>query len=132
MGNGLDESSVLGPLQNKQQFDIVNRLVESAKNSGARALLGGNPAKDQPGYFYPTTLVADIDHDNPLVVEEQFGPALPIIRYTTVDETIRLRPGIWRRRAQSPRHPPGHQRLIESPTTLTERVYIRLKLARSC
>lgn len=78
MGNGLDESSVLGPLQNKQQFDIVNRLVESAKSSGARVLLGGNPAKDQPGYFYPTTLIADIDHDNPLVVEEQFGPALPI------------------------------------------------------
>lgn len=94
MGNGLDESSVLGPLQNKQQFDIVNRLVESAKSSGARVLLGGNPAKDQPGYFYPTTLIADIDHDNPLVVEEQFGPALPIIRYSTVDEAVAMANGL--------------------------------------
>jgi phenylacetaldehyde dehydrogenase len=90
MGNGLDETSVLGPLQNKQQFDIVNRLVESARNSGARILLGGNPPQEQPGYFYPTTLVADIDNDNPLVAEEQFGPALPIIRYSTVDQAVAM------------------------------------------
>ena len=79
MGNGLDENNVLGPLQNKAQYDIVANLVEAAKDSGARVLLGGNPDTDQPGYFYPTTLVADIDNDNPLVAEEQFGPALPII-----------------------------------------------------
>ena len=88
MGVGLDETNVLGPLQNKQQFDIVARLVDAAKDSGARILLGGNPDADQPGYFYPTTLVADIDNDNPLVAEEQFGPALPIIRYSTVDEAV--------------------------------------------
>jgi len=88
MGNGLDENNVLGPLQNRQQYDIVARLVEAAKASGARVLLGGNPDAHQPGNFYPTTLVADIDNDNPLVVEEQFGPALPIIKYSTVDEAI--------------------------------------------
>ena len=90
MGVGLDENNVLGPLQNKQQFDIVNRLVESAKGSSARVLIGGNPPQEQPGYFYPTTLVADIENDNPLVAEEQFGPALPIIRYSTVDEAISM------------------------------------------
>lgn len=88
MGNGLDENNVLGPLQNKAQYDIVAQLVEAAKESGARVLLGGNPDADQPGYFYPTTLIADIDNDNPLVAEEQFGPALPIIRYSTVDEAV--------------------------------------------
>jgi acyl-CoA reductase-like NAD-dependent aldehyde dehydrogenase len=88
MGNGLDEANVLGPLQNRQQYDIVARLVDAARDSGARILLGGNPDDGQPGYFYPTTLVADIDNDNPLVAEEQFGPALPIIRYSTVDEAI--------------------------------------------
>jgi acyl-CoA reductase-like NAD-dependent aldehyde dehydrogenase len=88
MGNGLDENNVLGPLQNRQQYDIVARLVEAAKESGARVLIGGNPDADQPGNFYPTTLVADIDNDNPLVAEEQFGPALPIIKYSTVDEAV--------------------------------------------
>ena len=88
MGNGLDDNNVLGPLQNTAQFRIVDRLVEAAKNSGARVLLGGNPDYDQPGNFYPTTLIADIDNDNPLVAEEQFGPALPIIKYSTIDEAI--------------------------------------------
>ncbi|MEV7574728.1 aldehyde dehydrogenase family protein [Pseudarthrobacter sp. NPDC089323] len=88
MGNGLDETNVLGPLQNKAQYDVVANLVQAAKDSGARILLGGNPDPDQPGYFYPTTLVADIDNNNPLVTEEQFGPALPIIRYTTIDEAV--------------------------------------------
>jgi acyl-CoA reductase-like NAD-dependent aldehyde dehydrogenase len=88
MGVGLDENNVLGPLQNKAQYDIVAQLVEAARDSGARILLGANPDPDQPGYFYPTTLVADIDNNNPLVAEEQFGPALPIIRYSTIDEAI--------------------------------------------
>ncbi|BCW43214.1 aldehyde dehydrogenase family protein [Arthrobacter sp. StoSoilB5] len=88
MGNGLDENNVLGPLQNQQQYDIVARLVEDAKASGARVLIGGNPDANAPGYFYPTTLIADIDNDNPLVAEEQFGPALPIIKYSTVDEAV--------------------------------------------
>ncbi len=88
MGVGLDEESVLGPLQNKQQFDIVAGLVDQAREAGARILTGGDPAEDQPGYFYPTTLVADIDNDNPLVAQEQFGPVLPIVKYTDLEEVI--------------------------------------------
>lgn len=90
MGVGLDENNVLGPVQNKAQFDIVDRLVESAKASGARVVLGGNPDREAPGYFYPTTLIADIDPQQELVLEEQFGPALPIIRYSDLDEVIEL------------------------------------------
>lgn len=90
MGVGLEEENVLGPLQNKQQFDIVDKLVKAAKDGGGRVLVGGEPDYDQPGYFFPTTLVADIDNDNPLVAEEQFGPALPIIKYSTVDEAIEM------------------------------------------
>ncbi|GAA4379758.1 aldehyde dehydrogenase family protein [Paeniglutamicibacter cryotolerans] len=88
MGVGTDEANVLGPVQNKAQFDIVANLVQAAKDSGARVLLGGDPDPEQKGYFYPTTLIADIDNDNPLVAEEQFGPALPIIKYTDLDEVL--------------------------------------------
>ena len=90
MGVGLDEQNVLGPLQNEMQFNVVDRLVESAKASGARVVVGGEPDRDAVGYFYPTTLVADIDPHNDLVVEEQFGPALPIIRYTDLEEAIAM------------------------------------------
>jgi acyl-CoA reductase-like NAD-dependent aldehyde dehydrogenase len=91
---GLDENNVLGPLQNKAQFDIVANLVQAAKDSGARVLTGGNPEDGQPGYFYPATLVADIDNGNPLVAQEQFGPALPIIKYSTVDEVVDMANGL--------------------------------------
>ncbi|MGK3958439.1 aldehyde dehydrogenase family protein [Arthrobacter sp. R4] len=94
MGNGLDENNVLGPLQNKAQYDVVASLVQAAKDSGARVLLGGNPDTTRPGYFYPTTLVADIDNNNPLVTDEQFGPALPIIRYRTIDEAVEKANGL--------------------------------------
>jgi acyl-CoA reductase-like NAD-dependent aldehyde dehydrogenase len=88
MGNGLDENNVLGPLQNKKQFDIVAGLVEDAKSRGGRIITGGSPATDLGKLFYPVTLVADLKDGDPLVDEEQFGPALPIIRYFDVEDAI--------------------------------------------
>ena len=90
MGVGLDENNVLGPLQNKAQYDIVADLVADAVNSGATVLLGANPDDQAPGYFYPTTLISDIAPDNPLVTEEQFGPALPIIKVKNSEEAVEL------------------------------------------
>ncbi|MBT8161824.1 MULTISPECIES: aldehyde dehydrogenase family protein [Arthrobacter] len=90
MGVGLDEANVLGPLQNRAQYEIVARLVDAARDAGARILTGGNPDTSKPGNFYPATLVADIENTNPLVTEEQFGPALPIIRYSTIEEAITM------------------------------------------
>ncbi|WP_343606464.1 aldehyde dehydrogenase family protein [Fluviicola sp.] len=87
MGNGLSEGIVLGPVQNKMQFDIVKGLVDDAKANGARIVRGGEPLGGD-GYFYPITLVADIDNGTRLVDEEQFGPVLPIIKYKTIEEAI--------------------------------------------
>ncbi|MGY1682553.1 aldehyde dehydrogenase family protein [Geodermatophilus sp. SYSU D01176] len=90
MGRGLDEQNVLGPLQNRAQYEIVARLVDAARDAGATILVGGDPDADAPGFFYPATLVADVDDDNPLVAEEQFGPALPIVRYDDVDQAVAM------------------------------------------
>lgn len=87
MGNGLEEGIVLGPVQNEKQFNIVKDLVADAKSSGARVVRGGSPM-DSTGYFYPITLLADVDNGSRIVDEEQFGPVLPIIKYTTVEEAI--------------------------------------------
>ena len=88
IGNGLDENNVLGPLQNRAQFDIVSRLVDEAKSRGARVVTGGEAAPELGELFYRPTIVADIDNDAALVQEEQFGPALPVIRYSDVDEAF--------------------------------------------
>lgn len=87
MGDGLDEGSILGPLQNRMQFDIVSSFVRDAVEKGGRVLTGGAPSGGA-GYFYPITLIADIDHGADLVDKEQFGPALPIIRYSDIDDVI--------------------------------------------
>lgn len=88
MGNGLDEQNVLGPLQNHAQFDIVRDLVDDAVRHGGRIVTGGAPATDLGELFYPVTLVADVVDGVALVDEEQFGPALPIIRYHDVDDAV--------------------------------------------
>jgi acyl-CoA reductase-like NAD-dependent aldehyde dehydrogenase len=43
---------------------------------------------DGPGYFYPPTLVTDISDGARLVDEEQFGPILPIVKYSDVNDAI--------------------------------------------
>jgi acyl-CoA reductase-like NAD-dependent aldehyde dehydrogenase len=86
MGDGLKDDSQLGPVQNRMQFDKVARLVEAAKQAGGKVLMGGEPQKGS--LFYPITLIGGLDNGNPLVDEEQFGPALPIIRYSDIDEVI--------------------------------------------
>ncbi|GAB1459685.1 aldehyde dehydrogenase family protein [Thauera sp.] len=89
VGNGLDEGTSFGPIQNRDQFERVCELVEDARAAGARILCGGEPLPGK-GYFYPPTLVADIADGTRLVDEEQFGPVLPVIRYRDVDEAVRL------------------------------------------
>lgn len=87
MGDGLNENSLLGPIQNRPQFDKVSRLVGEAKSSGGRVLLGGDLSADN-GLFFPPTIIADLDNGDSLVDEEQFGPVLPIVRYSDVDDVI--------------------------------------------
>ena len=89
VGNGLDPDSQLGPLQNRAQFDIVAKLAEDAREAGGRVLAGGK-AREGKGYFFEPTIVAGLTNGARLVDEEQFGPILPVIRYTDVEEAIRL------------------------------------------
>lgn len=87
MGDGFQEGMELGPIQNRMQFDKVNSLVRQSLDLGGQLLTGG-PVDDDNTLFFPVTLIAS-EHDNdPLVHEEQFGPALPIIRFSDVDDVI--------------------------------------------
>lgn len=87
VGNGLEEGVMFGPVQNKQQYERVCKLAEDTQAQGSRFLTGGEPMPG-PGYFFPITLVADISDGSRLVDEEPFGPILPIIRYSDVDDAI--------------------------------------------
>lgn len=87
VGNGLNEDTDLGPCQNPQQRAVVSELVENARANGARILSGGE-AGEGAGFFYKPTIVADQTDGDRIVDEEQFGPVLPIIKYSDIDEVI--------------------------------------------
>jgi len=93
MGDGMDESSLLGPVQNERQFKRVVELVEDAKANGGTCVLGGEPAGG-PNYFYPVTIVTGVSDGVRLVDEEQFGPVLPIITYTDLEDAISAANGL--------------------------------------
>jgi acyl-CoA reductase-like NAD-dependent aldehyde dehydrogenase len=87
VGDGFTEGVQMGPLNNKPQFERVSMLVEEAKKSGARIATGGAPVGGK-GYFYQPTIVADVAEGVRLVDEEQFGPALPVIPYRSVEDAV--------------------------------------------
>lgn len=87
VGDGMEAGTELGPVQNLPQLEIVRDLAESARADGGRFLAGGKRI-DREGYFFEPTIVADLTDGSRLVDEEPFGPILPIIKYSDIDEVI--------------------------------------------
>lgn len=87
VGDGFDEKTELGPLNNQPQFDRVKELVADAIDAGADVRAGG-AARDGDGYFFEPTILGGLAEGVRIVDEEQFGPALPVLRYRDVDEAL--------------------------------------------
>jgi acyl-CoA reductase-like NAD-dependent aldehyde dehydrogenase len=87
VGPGNDPASQFGPVQNKAQFDYLCSLAEDARASGGRFLSGGAPM-DRAGYFFPLTVVVDVADGVRIVDEEQFGPILPVIRFSDPEDAL--------------------------------------------
>jgi len=92
VGDGMIEGSHFGPVQNKEQFEIVKGFVEDAKQNGK--IIAGGEIPDKPGYFIPITIVRDILDGTRLVDEEPFGPILPIIKFKKIDDVIKRANGL--------------------------------------
>jgi len=87
IGDGLEPGTQFGPLQNRKQFERVLSLLEEAKTRGK--IIAGGEALNRRGYFIRPTIVRDIAEGTRLVDEEQFGPILPVIRYSDVEDAVR-------------------------------------------
>jgi acyl-CoA reductase-like NAD-dependent aldehyde dehydrogenase len=85
--DGLKQGTKLGPLQNKMQYEKVKGFLEDARKNGN--IVAGGAAMDRPGYFIQPTIVRDIKEGSRLVDEEQFGPVLPLIKYTDTEDALR-------------------------------------------
>lgn len=87
VGDGLEAGTTLGPLQNKMQFEKVKSLVEETKKAGK--VVAGGQVSDSGGYFIRPTIVRDVTDGDRIVDEEQFGPILPIIKFTDAEDALK-------------------------------------------
>lgn len=87
IGHGDHPDTQLGPLQNRMQYEKVQDLIRSSRDSGLKLIIACNPPAGK-GYFVPVVLVDNPDDSSRCVVEEAFGPVLPLLKYKSIDEVV--------------------------------------------
>lgn len=89
MGDPLSEATDMGPMTTEGQRALVEEHVADAVARGARVLLGGERPAAR-GWWYPPTVLADVDGSMRVMREETFGPVLPIQVVSSLEEAIDL------------------------------------------
>ena len=89
IGDGMEETTELGPLGNPDSLTKTKELVADALGKGARLLSGGDrPAGFDRGYFYSPTVLGDVPEAARVYHEEPFGPIAPIAGFRDFDDAI--------------------------------------------
>jgi len=78
----------MGPVQNRMQYDKVVSLLRDALASPDARIDAGGQVREGSGYFIEPTVISGLDEQSPLVREEQFGPVMPVMRFTDIDDAI--------------------------------------------
>ena len=86
VGDGLEQGTTVGPIQNKAQYEKVQGYLEDAKSCGN--VIAGGEVPAGKGYFINPTIVRDVKDGDKIVDEEQFGPILPVIPFGDIDDVI--------------------------------------------
>jgi len=93
IGNGLDESTDMGPVISESQRETVMKYVEIGKKEGAKLIYGGNPltgCEYDKGWYFEPTIFVDVKPDMRIAQEEIFGPVLSVIDAEDLDDAIRI------------------------------------------
>ncbi len=88
MGDGSEQGTDLGPIQNKMQYEKLCMLLEDARNSGLKFLTGGTP-EHRNGYFIPVTIIDNPPDNARVVTEEAFGPVLPLLKFRDLADVVK-------------------------------------------
>jgi len=89
VGDPMSPETIVGPLVNKSQLDILTRQVNETVAKGAKVLTGGAPL-DREGYYFPPTVLINTSKDSPAACEELFGPVAVVHVVKDLDEAIQL------------------------------------------
>ena len=88
VGDGMESQTTFGPVQNEIQYSKVKNILKQAVNEGAKILNRPQKISDS-GYFIFPTLVGEVNEKMEILTEEQFGPILPIVKFSDIDEAIK-------------------------------------------
>lgn len=88
VGDGLDESTDIGPLVSRKQLDTVLGYIEKGKEEGAKLITGGQRIGDK-GFFVEPTIFADVTDDMTIAREEIFGPVMSVLPFDDIEEVIK-------------------------------------------
>jgi acyl-CoA reductase-like NAD-dependent aldehyde dehydrogenase len=89
VGNPLDPETDIGPMVNESGLTEVDRQVKASVKMGAQVLAGGHRL-DRKGFFYAPTVITNVTRDMPVMREEVFGPAAPIIIVADAEEAVEV------------------------------------------
>ena len=97
VGDGLDESSQMGPLCHSRRVEAMESFIADAVAKGAKVKTGGKRIGNK-GYFFEPTVLTEVPADARIMHEEPFGPVAPILPFKNFDailaEANRLRYGL--------------------------------------
>lgn len=92
IGDPLAESTGMGPLSSKAQFEKVQGLIQQGISENAKLVVGGlgRPEGISQGYFVKPTIFTEVRNDMTIAREEIFGPVLCIIAYDDEEDAVRI------------------------------------------
>ena len=94
VGPALEESTQVGPLIDRSAVERMEALVADARSRSAEVLAGGaRPSASGGGSFYAPTVLDHVPEDAQVAREEPFGPIAPILRFSTLDDAVRIANG---------------------------------------
>ncbi|WP_179338775.1 NAD-dependent succinate-semialdehyde dehydrogenase [Winogradskyella ludwigii] len=89
MGNPMDSDTKLGPIAREDLRDTLHEQVEKSIENGAKLLCGGK-IPDGEGFFYPATVLENVNPGQPAYDDELFGPAAALIRAKDENDAMRI------------------------------------------
>jgi acyl-CoA reductase-like NAD-dependent aldehyde dehydrogenase len=90
IGSGDGMELHMGSMTNIRELERTEAHIHDAISKGAKVLFGGRRRPDLGPLFFEPTILADVDHSMDVMRQETFGPILPIMKFHTLEEAIRL------------------------------------------
>lgn len=85
-----DFNKEMGSLTTEEQKKTVEKHVKDAVKNGAEIIAQSEQVDDSKGYFYPATLMTGVDHSMTIMREETFGPVIPVMKFSDIEEALEL------------------------------------------